>query len=106
MQIILRIMKGNLLPRFCVGLLIAFFLYCGVNGRTDTDSSPASHLINTVLATEVSSDEDYTNQLIEYAKTDHIALLKFGMKWLKNIFFKGDEFKIKEDTGEFLKKSD
>lgn len=33
-------------------------------------------------------------------KTDDIALLKFGMKWLKSIFFKGEGFKVKEGAGD------
>jgi uncharacterized protein len=43
---------------------------------------------------------------IEQIRDDDIALLKFGMKWLKNIFFKSDEIKIKEDAGGFHNQSD
>lgn len=78
MHTILRIVKSNLLPRLVVGLLIVFFLYCGVAGRSRKDSSPASHLIQTALASEFSSGEDYTDRLVEYAKTDHIALLQYA----------------------------
>jgi len=78
MHILLRIAKSNFLPRIAVGLLIAFFLYCGVAGRSHNDNSPASHLVKSALARESSSGEDYTDRLIEFAKTDHIALLQYA----------------------------
>jgi hypothetical protein len=78
MPIILRIAKSNFLPRIIVGLLIAFFLYCGVAGRSHNNSSPASHLVKSALARQSASGEDYTDRLIESAKTDHIALLQFA----------------------------
>jgi Protein of unknown function (DUF1571) len=78
MHTIQRLLKSNFLPRLLVGLLIAFFLYCGVTGRCHNDSSPASHLIKTALANQSSSGEDYTDRLIELAKTDHIALLQWA----------------------------
>jgi len=33
---------------------------------------------------------------VEKIRDDEIALLKFGMKWLKNILFKEEDFKQKE----------
>jgi hypothetical protein len=78
MHLILRIIKSNFLPRIFVGVLIVFFLYCSVAGRTHNVSSPASHLIQSALARETSSDEDYTDRLMKFAKTDHIALLNYA----------------------------
>ena len=78
MHTLQRILRSNFLPRLLVGLLIAFFLYCGVTGRSHKNGSPASHLIQTALATQSSSGEDYTDRLIELAKTDHIALLQWA----------------------------
>lgn len=78
MHAILRMAKNNYLPRIVVGMLVVFFLYCGVAGRSGNDSSPASHLIQSALAEKSSSGQDYTDRLIEYAKTDHIALLQYA----------------------------
>ena len=43
---------------------------------------------------------------VEKIRKDEVALLKFGMKWLRSVFFKGGEFQVKEDAAKYRKKSD
>jgi hypothetical protein len=40
---------------------------------------------------------DIDAETIETIKEDEIALLKFGLKWLKDVLFKEGSFKLKED---------
>jgi len=46
------------------------------------------------------------DETIEKIKEDEIALLKFGLKWLKWILFKDGDFKMKEGAAAFRKKAD
>ncbi len=80
MSILSRIVKSNYLPRIVVGLFVAFFVYYGIAGRSHTDNTAANQLVRSALARESSSGEDYTDRLIDYAKTDHIALLKYAQE--------------------------
>ena len=40
---------------------------------------------------------DIKKKLIEKIKKDELALLEFGIRWLKWLFFKAGDFKIKEE---------
>jgi hypothetical protein len=35
---------------------------------------------------------------VDKIKEDEIALLKFGLKWLKDVLFKEGSFRLKEDA--------
>ncbi len=41
---------------------------------------------------------DIDAETIEKIKADDIALLKFGLKWLKDVLFKEGSYKLKEDA--------
>ena len=45
-------------------------------------------------------------ETVEKIKNDDIALLKFGMKWLKGILFEIDGFKMKQGAEDVHKKTD
>ena len=40
---------------------------------------------------------DIDVDIVEKIKADDIALLKFGLKWLKDVLFKEGSYKLKED---------
>jgi len=42
---------------------------------------------------------DIDADIVEKIKADDIALLKFGLKWLKDVLFKEGSFQLKEDKG-------
>ena len=45
-------------------------------------------------------------ETVEKIMEDEVALLEFGMKWLRSVLFKGGEFQMKEDAAKHQKKRD
>jgi len=81
MEILYRLARGNALPRLLVGIFIALFLYGAAGDHPQRLMPPTQSFLKPALAAAApASLPDYSDRLIELARTDHVQLFRWAME--------------------------